>query len=66
MRLPSLAEPHCRPPVSPPGPTFLFQTSAPVSRLSAQKSPLFSPAPTRSVFVPLAVVVKSIGACPKS
>src|SRR5215510_1617273 len=46
MRLPSVAEPHCKPPVIPPGATCVLQASAPVFRLKAQNLPLFCPAPT--------------------
>src|SRR5262249_33219820 len=46
IRLPSVAEPHCRPPVTPPGATCVSQARAPVLRWNAQNKPLFCPAPT--------------------
>src|SRR5262245_47536723 len=59
MLLPSVAEPHCRPPVTPPGATWVIQDRAPVLRLKAQNRPLFCPAPTSPP-------PSSIGPCAKS
>ena len=64
MRLPSTAEPHCRPPAVPPGPVSVTHTTWPVLASRAQYWPLFWPAPTRSR-LPLAVfTVNSAGPWP--
>jgi hypothetical protein len=38
---PSVAEPHCRPPVTPPGATWRDHTSLPSLARNAQNMPLF-------------------------
>src|SRR5262249_50801635 len=63
---PSVDEPHCKPPVTPPGATCVDHASLPSLARNAQNMPLFCPAPTRPISLGLLVSENSIGPCAKS
>jgi hypothetical protein len=66
MVCPSVAEPHCRPPVTPPGAACRAHIGLPSLARKAQNMPLFWPAPTRPTSASLPVSENSIGPCAKS